>query len=63
MSTHNLCFRAKIRKMYTPVHPSFTIQKWGIRGYSIHGLVFMMIILSVRFLFVCVVVVVVVLLL
>ena len=24
-STHNLCFRAKIRKMYTPVNPSFTI--------------------------------------
>ena len=39
MSTHNLCFRAKL-KMYTPVHPSFTIQKWGVRGYSLHGLVF-----------------------
>ena len=25
-STHNLCFRAKIRKkMYTPVNPSFSI--------------------------------------
>ena len=25
-STHDLCFRAKIRKiMYTPVNPSFTI--------------------------------------
>ena len=25
MSTHNLCFRAKKKKiMYTPVHPSFT---------------------------------------
>ena len=25
-STHNLCFRAEIRKiMYTPVNPSFTI--------------------------------------
>ena len=24
-STHNLCFRAKIRKMNTPVNPSFTI--------------------------------------
>ena len=41
MSTHNLCFRAKIReKMVTPVHPSFTIQMWGVRGYSLHGLVF-----------------------
>ena len=39
MSTHNQCFRAKIRKeMITPVHPSFTIQKWGVRGYSLHGL-------------------------
>ena len=28
--------------MYTPVHPSFTIQKWGVRGYSLHGLVFVM---------------------
>ena len=43
MSTHNLCFRTKIRrKMYTPVHPNFTIQKWGVRGYSLHGLVFVM---------------------
>ena len=25
MSTHSLCFRAKIRKTYTPVHTSFTI--------------------------------------
>ena len=24
-STHDLCFRAKIRKMNTPVNPSFTI--------------------------------------
>ena len=24
-STHNLCFRAKIRKMNTPVNPNFTI--------------------------------------
>ena len=23
-STHNLYFRAKVRKMYTPVNPSFT---------------------------------------
>ena len=23
-STHDLCFRAKMRKMYTPVNPSFT---------------------------------------
>ena len=25
MSTHNLCFRTKIRKMHTPVNPSFII--------------------------------------
>ena len=30
---HNLCFWAEIRKiMYTPVNPSFTIKKWGLRG-------------------------------
>ena len=28
MSTHNLCFFSKIRKiMYTPVNPSFTIKR------------------------------------
>ena len=32
-SIHNLCFWAEIRKiMYTPVNPSFLIQKWGLRG-------------------------------
>ena len=34
-STHNLCFRAKIRKiMYTPVNPSFTTLKWGVKGVN-----------------------------
>ena len=28
--------------MYTPVNPSFIIQKWGVRGYTLHGLVIMM---------------------
>ena len=28
--------------MYTPVHPSFTIQKWGVRGYSLRRLAFVM---------------------
>ena len=28
--------------MYTPVNPSFTIQKLGVRGYALHGLVFVM---------------------
>ena len=30
------------KKMYTHVNPSFTIQKWGLLGYSLHGIVFMM---------------------
>ena len=47
MSTHNLCFRARIKKMYTPVHPSFTIYKWGVRRCTFHGHVCMM---SVRIL-------------
>ena len=28
--------------MYTPVNPSFTIEKWDVRGSSLHELVFMM---------------------
>ena len=24
-STHNLCFESKIRQMYTPVYPNFTL--------------------------------------
>ena len=44
-STHNLCFRAKIRgKKYTPVKPQFYIQKWGVRGCKLHGPVIMMLI-------------------
>ena len=27
--------------MYTPVNPSFTIYKWGVRGCSLHGHVIM----------------------
>ena len=44
MSTHNLCFRAKVRKiMYMSVHCSFTIQKWGLlRGLRLHGGVILM---------------------
>ena len=29
--------------MNSPVHPSFTILKWGVRGSSLHRLVFMMV--------------------
>ena len=40
IKTHNLYFVAKIRKKCkTPVNPSFTILKWDVRGYSLHGLV------------------------
>ena len=35
-STHDLCFRAKIRKkMYTPVNPSFFYIKVGCKGVFI----------------------------
>ena len=41
---YNLCFWAEIRKiMYTPVNPSFTIWKWGLRGSKLCRYVFMMI--------------------
>ena len=30
------------KKKYTAVNPSFTILKWGVRGYTLHGLVIMM---------------------
>ena len=36
-------FWAKIRKrMYTPVNPSFTISKWGLKGSKLYRHVFMM---------------------
>ena len=35
-------FWSKNRKnRYIPAYPSFSIQKWGLRGYSFHGLVFL----------------------
>ena len=34
---------SEIRKiMYTPVNPSFTIQKWGLRGSKLYRPVFVM---------------------
>ena len=44
MSTHNLCFRAKIRKICIPNKPKFYYIKvgWGVRGYTFHGHVFLM---------------------
>ena len=36
-------FLAEIRKiMYTPVNPSFTIYKWGLRGSKLYRHVFVM---------------------
>ena len=36
-------FLAEIRKIvYTPVNPSFTIQKWGLRGSKLYKHVFVM---------------------
>ena len=36
---HNQFIRAKIRKiMYTPVHPSFTIETWGVGGINNMGM-------------------------
>ena len=29
--------------MYTRVNPSFTTLKWGVKGYSLHGHVIMMV--------------------
>ena len=37
-------FFSKIRKnMYTPVNPSFTIEKWGLRGSKLYRRVFVMV--------------------
>ena len=42
-STHNLCFGAKIRKIGIPLHTPVLLYKSGVlRGYSIHGRVFLM---------------------
>ena len=35
MSTHNLCFGAKIRKIYIPVHTPVLLQKSGVKGVFI----------------------------
>ena len=42
-SAHNLCFWAEIRKiMYTPVNPSFTMKRWGLRVSKLYRHVFVM---------------------
>ena len=30
------------KNRYTPAYPSCTIEKWGLRGYTLHGHVFLM---------------------
>ena len=30
------------KNRFTPAYPSFAIQKWGSRGYTLHGHVFVM---------------------
>ena len=42
MSTHNLSFESKITKIVYPSKPQFYYIKWGLRGYTLHGLVFLM---------------------
>ena len=48
MSTHNLCFGAKIRKKVYPCKPKFYYIKVGCKGFSLHGLVFVMIYAALR---------------
>ena len=38
----SLFLSRNIKKMYTPVHPSFTIQMWGLRGSKLYKYVFVM---------------------
>ena len=35
-------FSSKNKKMYSPVNPSFTIWKWGLRGWKLYRRVFVM---------------------
>ena len=47
-------FSAEIRKiMFTPVNPSFTILKWGLRGSKLCRHVFVMVGFVVRWLLLC----------
>ena len=32
----------KKKRYITPAYPSFTVLKWGLRGYTLHGHVFLM---------------------
>ena len=48
MSTHNLSSGAKKKKVY-PCKPQYAIEKWGLRGSSLHGHVFQMHVSSKNF--------------
>ena len=42
-STHNLCFRVKIRKIGVPLHtPVLLYKSGGMKEYIFHGHVFLM---------------------
>ena len=51
-STHNLFWSKNKKNMYTPAYPNFSILKWGLRGYTLHGHVFLMP-RNVNLLFIC----------
>ena len=41
MSTHNVCFGAKIRKIGIPLHTPVLLYKKGVQGgYTLHGYAF-----------------------
>ena len=42
-STHDACFGSKIRQLGIPLQtPILLYKKWGLRGYTFHGHVFLM---------------------
>ena len=40
--TQSMFWSKNKKNRYTPAFPTFTIQKWGLRRYSLHGHVFLM---------------------
>ena len=47
MSIHNLCFGSKIKKEVYPCTPQYYYIKVGLKGYTLHGLVFLMVIVII----------------
>ena len=41
-STHNLCFGSEIRKIGIPCKPQYFYIKLGLKGYTLHGHIFLM---------------------